>query len=87
MTWTTNLTAPVVAACLLSVLPLFSIVAAAAPPPVPTLNEIRAQLADVDTLEPPRHVDLARVQLELCIKKWGVKHIETIACQVDLGKA
>lgn len=86
MTWIKKLIAQVVAAGFLSSFPLFSIVAASAPR-VPTLNEIRAQLADVDTLEPSRHVDLARVQLDLCVKKRGLKHIETMACQVDLGEA
>ena len=52
-----------------------------------SLNQLRIQLADVDKLEPAKHVGLAHEQLRLCIITWGASQLETTACRIDLGEA
>ncbi len=75
-----------IAAILVLALQFQSVASRAGTKPLP-LNQLRIQLADVDKLEPSKHVDLAREQLRLCIIKWGATHFETTACRIDLGEA
>ncbi len=75
-----------IAAILVLALQFQSVASRAGTKPLP-LNQLRIQLADVDKLEPSRHVDLAREQLRLCVLKWGITQLETTACRIDLGEA
>lgn len=86
MAWSEKIVARAVATSLMLAFPLHSTAAPSAKKTSP-LQQLRAQLADVDTLEPSKHVDLARQQLQLCVLKWGATHVETTACRIDLGEA
>ena len=46
-----------------------------------------AAMADPDSIEPSRQVDLARARLALCVEAWGPASPQTAACEMELGRA
>lgn len=46
-----------------------------------------AAMADPDSIEPSRQVDLARAHLALCVEAWGPASPQTAACEMELGRA
>ncbi len=46
-----------------------------------------AAMADPDSIEPSRQVDLARAHLVLCQQAWGAATPKTALCEIELGRA
>lgn len=46
-----------------------------------------AAMADPDSIEPSRQVDLARARLVLCQQAWGTASPKTALCEIELGRA
>uniref|UniRef100_UPI00286E0AEF tetratricopeptide repeat protein n=1 Tax=Sandarakinorhabdus sp. TaxID=1916663 RepID=UPI00286E0AEF len=46
-----------------------------------------AAMADPDSIEPSRQVDLARAHLTLCVEAWGPASPQTAQCELELGRA
>jgi CHAT domain-containing protein/tetratricopeptide (TPR) repeat protein len=51
------------------------------------LTTSAAAMADPDSIEPSRQVDLARAHLALCVEAWGPASMETARCEIELGRA
>ena len=51
------------------------------------LTTSAAAMADPDSIEPSRQVDLARAHLALCVQAWGPASPQTAACELELGRA
>lgn len=51
------------------------------------LTASAAAMADSDSIEPSRQVDLARAHLALCVEAWGSATPKTALCEIELGRA
>ena len=51
------------------------------------LTSSAAAMADPDSIEPSRQVDLARAHLALCVAAWGPASPKTALCEIELGRA
>ena len=51
------------------------------------LTASAAAMADPDSIEPSRQVDLARAHLALCVEAWGATTPKTALCEIELGRA
>lgn len=51
------------------------------------LTASAAAMADPDSIEPSRQVDLARAHLALCVDAWGATTPKTALCEIELGRA